>query len=83
MMGMTASLGYSISRAHRLHKRENFLVSASRPGPSPKNLTGPVYIAAHPSTAVPKSVEYCDWSAQSTGAFCDKPTRIMCCGGER
>lgn len=36
MMGRTASLGSSISRAHRLHERENFLVPASRPGHFPQ-----------------------------------------------
>ena len=35
-MGRTASLGSSISRAHRLHERENFLVPASRPGHFPR-----------------------------------------------
>lgn len=35
-MGRTASLGSSISRAHCLHERENFLVPASRPGHFPR-----------------------------------------------
>ena len=33
--------GSSISRAHCLHKRENFFASRSRSGPWPKNI-GPV-----------------------------------------
>lgn len=50
--------------------------------PPPRILPTQFVSLAHPSAAVRRGVEYCDWSARSTCTFLDKPTRITCCAGK-